>query len=39
MTHMLDAPKHDLETIKQRQQQTWASGDFAVVASRIVRRR
>lgn len=26
----------DLTTIKARQQQTWASGDFAVVASRIV---
>src|SRR4051794_24222462 len=26
----------DLEAIKQRQQQAWASGDFAVVASRIV---
>src|SRR4051794_37478426 len=26
----------DLERVKTRQQQTWASGDFAVVASRIV---
>lgn len=26
----------DLSTIKARQQKTWASGDFAVVASRIV---
>jgi len=26
----------DLEAVKTRQQQTWASGDFAVVASRIV---
>src|SRR3954453_7146974 len=26
----------DLAAIKARQQQTWASGDFAVVASRIV---
>lgn len=26
----------DLAAVKQRQQQTWASGDFAVVAARIV---
>src|SRR4051794_3244608 len=26
----------DLDLVKSRQQQTWASGDFAVVASRIV---
>ena len=26
----------DLEAIKQRQQQTWASGDFSVVAARIM---
>jgi ubiquinone/menaquinone biosynthesis C-methylase UbiE len=26
----------DLQAVKARQQQTWASGDFAVVASRIV---
>ena len=26
----------DLKAIKQRQQQTWASGDFSVVAARIV---
>jgi SAM-dependent methyltransferase len=30
------ATKPDLAAIKRRQQQTWASGDFAVVASRIV---
>ena len=36
MTQTLEAPKPDLAAIKQRQQQTWASGDFAVVASRIV---
>src|SRR5512133_3718258 len=36
MTNTLAAPKPDLRAVKQRQQQTWASGDFAVVASRIV---
>jgi ubiquinone/menaquinone biosynthesis C-methylase UbiE len=36
MTHTLDAMQPDLEAIKQRQQQTWSSGDFAVVAARIV---
>jgi len=36
LTQTLEAPKPDLAAIKQRQQQTWASGDFAVVASRIV---
>src|SRR4051794_8087749 len=35
MAPTLDAIKPDLAAIKQRQQQTWASGDFAVVASRI----
>ena len=35
MTSMLAAPKPDLAAIKQRQQQTWASGDFHVVAARI----
>jgi SAM-dependent methyltransferase len=30
------AAKPDLAAIKQRQQQTWASGDFGVVAARIV---
>jgi SAM-dependent methyltransferase len=34
MTQILEAP--DLTAVKQRQQQTWASGDFAVVAARIV---
>src|SRR3954465_2799854 len=28
--------KPDFASIKQRQQQAWASGDFAVVAARIV---
>src|SRR3954465_4727821 len=28
--------KPDFASIKQRQQQAWSSGDFAVVASRIV---
>jgi len=36
MTDIAEAPKPDLEAIKQRQRQTWASGDFAVVAGRIV---
>ncbi len=36
MTSTLDANKPDLDAIKQRQQQAWASGDFAVVAARIV---
>jgi ubiquinone/menaquinone biosynthesis C-methylase UbiE len=36
MSGTLEAPKPDLKAIKQRQQQTWASGDFAVVAARIV---
>jgi SAM-dependent methyltransferase len=31
-----DTPAPDLEAVKQRQQAAWASGDFAVVASRIV---
>jgi len=35
MTSTLDAPKPDLAAVKQRQQQTWASGDFALVAARI----
>jgi ubiquinone/menaquinone biosynthesis C-methylase UbiE len=34
---MTAAPtRADLSTVKARQQKTWASGDFAVVASRIV---
>jgi SAM-dependent methyltransferase len=36
MTRMLEARKSDLDAVKQRQQQAWASGDFAVVAARIV---
>ena len=36
MSSTLEAPKPDFEAIKQRQQQAWASGDFAVVAARIV---
>jgi SAM-dependent methyltransferase len=31
-----DTPAPDLAQVKQRQQQAWASGDFAVVAARIV---
>jgi SAM-dependent methyltransferase len=36
MPSTLEVPKPDFEAIKQRQQQAWASGDFAVVAARIV---
>jgi SAM-dependent methyltransferase len=36
LTDTLEAPKPDLAAVKQRQQQAWASGDFAVVAARIV---
>lgn len=36
MTSALDAIQPDLDAVKQRQQQAWASGDFAVVAARIV---
>jgi SAM-dependent methyltransferase len=36
MTTTLEAPRSDLRAVKQRQQQTWASGDFSVVAARIV---
>jgi SAM-dependent methyltransferase len=36
MTETLEAPKPDLAAVKQRQQQAWASGDFAVVAAAIV---
>ncbi|HEY1369287.1 MAG TPA: methyltransferase domain-containing protein [Gaiellaceae bacterium] len=36
MTQAPEATKPDLNAIKQRQQQAWASGDFGVVASRIV---
>lgn len=32
----LDTPNPDLDAVKQRQQKAWASGDFAVVAARIV---
>lgn len=38
MQHVIDRAGAglDLEAVKRRQQATWASGDFAVVASRIV---
>ncbi len=36
MTNTIDSAAPDLAAVKQRQQQAWASGDFAVVASRIV---
>ncbi|MGH3024321.1 MAG: class I SAM-dependent methyltransferase [Gaiellaceae bacterium] len=35
MTNTLEATKPDFDAVKQRQQQAWASGDFAVVAGRI----
>jgi len=35
MTSTLDTAGLDLGAVKQRQQQAWASGDFAVVATRI----
>jgi len=36
MTQAAEATRSDFDAIKQRQQLAWASGDFAVVASRIV---
>jgi SAM-dependent methyltransferase len=36
MTDTLEPTKPDLAAVKERQQQAWASGDFAVVAARIV---
>lgn len=36
MTSTLEAPKPDFAAVKGRQQKSWASGDYAVVASRIV---
>jgi SAM-dependent methyltransferase len=33
---MLETAKPDIAAIKQRQQQAWASGDYAAVAARIV---
>ena len=36
MTQTLKTPNPDLAAVKQRQQQAWASGDFHVVAARIV---
>jgi ubiquinone/menaquinone biosynthesis C-methylase UbiE len=36
MTQTLETTSPDFGAIKQRQQQAWASGDFAVVATRIV---
>ena len=36
MTDTLTAATPDLQAIKQRQQQTWASGDFHAIAARIV---
>ncbi len=36
MPHAVDTPKPDLAAVKQKQQAAWSSGDFSVVASRIV---
>jgi ubiquinone/menaquinone biosynthesis C-methylase UbiE len=36
MTPSPEVARLDFHAVKRRQQQTWASGDFAVVASRIV---
>ena len=36
MTQTLETPTPDLAAVKGRQQQAWASGDFGVVAARIV---
>jgi SAM-dependent methyltransferase len=36
MTQTPDLAAIDLDAIKQRQQQTWASGDFSMVGARIV---
>jgi SAM-dependent methyltransferase len=36
MTSTLEAPTPDLAALKQRQQQAWSSGDFAMIAARIV---
>jgi SAM-dependent methyltransferase len=36
MTQTIEAATPDFEAIKQRQQQTWASGDFSLVAARIM---
>jgi ubiquinone/menaquinone biosynthesis C-methylase UbiE len=36
MSQTIEATTPDFEAIKQRQQQTWASGDFSVVAARIM---
>ena len=36
MTSTLSTPTTDLAALKQRQQQTWASGDYSAIAARIV---
>jgi SAM-dependent methyltransferase len=36
MTSTLETSTPDLDAVKQRQQQTWASGDYSAIASRIV---
>jgi ubiquinone/menaquinone biosynthesis C-methylase UbiE len=36
MAHVSDTTKPDLAAVKQRQQVAWSSGDFSVVAARIV---
>ncbi len=35
MTEMLEATKPDLDAVKRRQQDAWASGDYSLIASRI----
>ena len=36
MAHVFDTTKPDLAAVKQKQQLAWSSGDFSVVAARIV---
>ena len=36
MTQTLEPSRPDLDAVKQRQRQAWASGDYAAVAARIV---
>ena len=36
MSTTISAPQPDLVAVKRRQQQTWAGGDYAAVAARIV---
>lgn len=36
MTETLEVLTPDLDAVKRRQQETWASGDYSLIASRIV---